>query len=90
MKYHRQYVKSPSVSSASGGALVVPKRRSDTRPERVREMYQDYIEGMTLAEVGRAHGLTRKRVRQLFALEQLPRRRPGWQHRWARRTAAGP
>jgi hypothetical protein len=59
------------------------------RSERTRRMYADYLEGMTLAEVGRAHGVSRERVRQLFAAERLPRRRQGWQHRWRKRYVRG-
>ena len=52
-------------------------------------MYADYLEGMTLAEVGRRYGVSRERVRQLFAAERLPRRRRGWQYRWRRRYVRG-
>jgi sigma-70-like protein len=72
------------------GVLLTPEasRRgaaAELRSERARRMYADYLEGMTLAEVGRRYGVGPERVRQIFAAERLPRRRRGWQHRWRRR-----
>lgn len=42
--------------------------------EDVLAMHKEYEAGQTLEEVGRAHGLTRERVRQLFDEAGLPRR----------------
>jgi uncharacterized protein YjcR len=70
----------------------IPPGRVELRRERskrVREMYADYLEGMSLAQVGRKHGIGPERVRQLFALERLPRRRPGWKKRWVKRYREG-
>lgn len=41
-------------------------------------MYQGYLRGMTLAEIGALYGITRERVRQLFFMERLPTRQRGW------------
>jgi len=41
-------------------------------------MYQAYLRGMTLAEVGALYGIGRERVRQLFYMEFLPTRQHGW------------
>jgi hypothetical protein len=41
-------------------------------------MYQGYLRGMTLAEVGALYGIGRERVRQLFVMEYLPTRTSGW------------
>lgn len=37
----------------------------------------DYEQGMTLAEVGTRHNLTRERVRQILNEHDIPRRKPG-------------
>jgi hypothetical protein len=41
-------------------------------------MYQAYLRGMSLAEVGALYGLGRERVRQLFYMNYLPTRTVGW------------
>ena len=41
-------------------------------------MYQAYLRGMTLAEVGALYGLGPERVRQLFFMNYLPTRTIGW------------
>ncbi len=43
-------------------------------PGRVAQMYEEYEAGASLAAVGASHGLTRERVRQLFAAADLPTR----------------
>lgn len=41
-------------------------------------MYQAYLRGMSLAEVGALYGIGGERVRQLLRIEFLPTRQPGW------------
>jgi hypothetical protein len=41
-------------------------------------MYQGYLRGMTLREVGALYGLGQERVRQLFFMTRLPTRKSGW------------
>jgi hypothetical protein len=43
-----------------------PEQRKARRPDRLREMYDLYASGATLAEAGQAFGVTRERARQLF------------------------
>lgn len=45
---------------------------SDGIPRRVQEMYWLHVDGRTLQEVGRAYGVTRQRVSQLFQRASLP------------------
>jgi hypothetical protein len=44
------------------------------RAEQTHEMYQAYLRGLSLTEVGALYGLGAERVRQLFYLEHLPTR----------------
>ena len=53
-------------------------QRRRARAERTEDMYQAYLRGMTLAEVGAHYGIGRERVRQLFYMEFLPTRQHGW------------
>jgi DNA-directed RNA polymerase sigma subunit (sigma70/sigma32) len=48
---------------------------AEERKQRARTMYARYLEGLTMAEVGREFGISGERVRQLFALAGLPSRR---------------
>lgn len=48
------------------------------RVARAQDMYQAYLRGMTLAEVGGLFGISRERVRQIFFWNHLPSRDPGW------------
>lgn len=48
------------------------------RAERVRDMYQGYLRGMSLAQVGVLYGVGPERVRQLFFMERLPTRKRDW------------
>lgn len=41
-------------------------------------MYQAYLRGLTMAEVGYLYGVSAERVRQLFFWNGLPRRERGW------------
>jgi hypothetical protein len=53
-------------------------QRRQARSERTLDMYQGYLRGMTLAEVGALYGLGPERVRQLFFMDYLPSRIQGW------------
>lgn len=53
-------------------------QRRQARTQRTLDMYQAYLRGMTLAEVGALYGLGRERVRQLFFMNCLPTRTIGW------------
>ena len=48
-----------------------------TRQLRDIIICHDYQQGMTLAEVGGMHDLTRERVRQILNQHDIPRRKPG-------------
>lgn len=50
----------------------------DARSERAHDMYQAYLRGMTLAQVGVLYGIGPERVRQLFFMERLPTRKQAW------------
>lgn len=52
--------------------------RREARSERAQDMYQGYLRGMTLAEVGALYGLGPERVRQLFSMTRLPTRKREW------------
>ncbi|NLT06669.1 MAG: hypothetical protein GXY03_10225 [Solirubrobacterales bacterium] len=52
--------------------------RRHTRAERTRDMYQAYLRGMTLRQVGALYGVGGERVRQLFYMERLPTRKRNW------------
>jgi sigma-70-like protein len=52
--------------------------RRHARAERAQDMYQAYLRGMTLAEVGALYGLGPERVRQLFFMTRLPTRKREW------------
>ena len=52
--------------------------RRKARAERAHDMYQAYLRGMTLAEVGALYGLGPERVRQLFYMTRLPTRKREW------------
>lgn len=52
--------------------------RRDARAERAHDMYQAYLRGMTLAQVGALYGIGPERVRQLFFMTRLPTRKRGW------------
>jgi uncharacterized protein YjcR len=56
----------------------VREQQARERSERTRDMYQGYLRGMSLAQVGSLYGVGPERVRQLFVLEGLPTRRRGW------------
>lgn len=59
------------------GPVVGPDGRAAARvraKERARSMYERYLEGLSLAEVGREYGLTRERVRQIFKEAGTPTR----------------
>lgn len=57
-------------------ALVNARRQA--RAERAHDMYQGYLRGMSLAEVGALYGIGPERVRQLFYMERLPTRKRSW------------
>ncbi len=50
----------------------------EARSERAHDMYQAYLRGMTLAQVGALYGLGPERVRQLFFMTRLPTRKKAW------------
>jgi hypothetical protein len=52
--------------------------RRKARAERAHDMYQAYLRGMSLAEVGGLYGLGPERVRQLFYMTRLPTRKQAW------------
>jgi hypothetical protein len=52
--------------------------RRQARAERAHDMYQAYLRGMSLAEVGALYGLGPERVRQLFYMTRLPTRKREW------------
>jgi hypothetical protein len=52
--------------------------RRQARAERAHDMYQAYLRGMSLAEVGALYGLGPERVRQLFFMTRLPTRKREW------------
>ena len=52
--------------------------RRQARAERAHDMYQAYLRGMSLAEVGALYGVGPERVRQLFYMERLPTRKQAW------------
>jgi hypothetical protein len=52
--------------------------RRRARAERTLDMYQAYLRGLSLAEVGALYGLGGERVRQLFFMNYLPTRTIGW------------
>jgi Sigma-70, region 4 len=41
-------------------------------------MYQAYLRGMSMSEVGRLYGIGPERVRQIFYWSGLPRRSRDW------------
>jgi hypothetical protein len=45
--------------------------------DRPEQMARQYHEGLTLAEVGKAHGISRQRVHQLLKKAGVPRRPTG-------------
>lgn len=60
-----------------------PNPRRDERVSKARspktcDMYQAYLRGLTLAEVGALYGLGSERVRQRFFMGRLPTRKRGW------------
>jgi hypothetical protein len=52
--------------------------RRQARAERAHDMYQAYLRGMSLSQVGALYGIGGERVRQLFFMERLPTRKRGW------------
>lgn len=52
--------------------------RRQARAYRTQDMYQGYLRGMSLAEVGALYGVGPERVRQLFYMERLPTRKKAW------------
>lgn len=52
--------------------------RRQARSERTLDMYQAYLRGMSLAQVGQLYGVGGERVRQLFYMDYLPTRAAGW------------
>lgn len=60
----------------------VPKtdeqRRRREQAERAHDMYQAYLRGLTLEEVGRLYGVGGERVRQLLQRVGLPCRWQDW------------
>lgn len=54
------------------------KEMREARAEQARDMYQAYLRGLTLTEVGALYGLGPERVRQVFFQERLPTRQRGW------------
>ena len=59
-------------ADALDGAVRGSRDGSDGIPKRVQEMYWLHSGGRTLEEVGRAFGITRQRVSQLFQQASLP------------------
>lgn len=57
--------------------MLVSDRRQ-ARAERAHDLYQAYLRGMTLAEVGALYGIGPERVRQLFYMTRLPTRKREW------------
>lgn len=53
-------------------------KRRQARAGRTLDMYQAYLRGKSLAEVGALYGLGPERVRQLFFMHYLPTRTIGW------------
>lgn len=54
------------------------ERRFRRDDPRANEMYQAYLRGLTMTEVGYLYGVSTERVRQLFFWNGLPRRQRGW------------
>lgn len=54
------------------------KEMREARAEQARDMYQAYLRGLSLSEVGALYGLGPERVRQVFFMERLPTRQRGW------------
>jgi sigma-70-like protein len=64
------------VKSASPDPTKVRLPREQDK--RVLDMYQAYLRGMTMREVGALYGIGTERVRQLFSWNHLPRRQRNW------------
>lgn len=62
-----------------------PPAPANTRNEDMKRMYLD---GMTLAEIGQKHNLTRERVRQILSKQYGIRREDGGESKRARRNEA--
>lgn len=54
------------------------QRRRREQAERANDMYQAYLRGLTLAQVGRLYGIGDERVRYLLQRAGLPCRWQGW------------
>lgn len=54
------------------------ERNTREQADRAYEMYQAYLRGMSMREVGRLYGIGPERVRQIFYWNGLPRRSREW------------